>query len=353
MKDYLERPDVMIQAKREHKGYSWFVELAIFLLVFIAGTFLQMLIMIPVYAILMFRDPQYLEASAGGNFAEMMEAAGRIMEENDAFTLTLLFTFFGITAASLLLGRWVDKRKVRTFGFVRKRFFGEYILGLVIGFIMFSAAVAICLLAGAIRLDVKPGSPVILILYFLAFMVQGMAEEVLCRGLLMVSLSRRYSIPVSMIINSIAFATLHLFNGGIAVLPLINLVLFGMVASVYFIKRGSIWGIAAVHGIWNFVQGNFYGIPVSGMKVGNSVFIAELLPDKVFINGGRFGLEGGIAVTAILTLSLVILWFLPGKNGTLLPDAIEVDTDFIEKKLSGPKIRVETSDQDEQNSAMG
>ena len=64
---------------------------------------------------------------------------------------------------------------------------------------------------------------------------------------------------------------MHLANSGITVLAFLNLTLFGVFASVYFIKRGNIWGIGALHSIWNFVQGNFYGIRVSGIETSCTV----------------------------------------------------------------------------------
>ena len=88
---------------------------------------------------------------------------------------------------------------------------------------------------------------------------------------------------------------------------MVNLTLFGVFASVYFIKRGSIWGIAAIHSIWNFVQGNLYGIKVSGTESSCSVFSSVSAEGKTLINGGDFGLEGGLAVTVVLVIGILFL----------------------------------------------
>jgi membrane protease YdiL (CAAX protease family) len=129
----------------------------------------------------------------------------------------------------------------------------------------------------------------------------------------MVSISRRYPVVVAIMINSIVFAMLHLLNSGISFLAFINLILYGILASLYFIKRGNIWGVAAFHSIWNFVQGNFYGIKVSGMDTGTSVFASSTEAGKAIINGGAFGLEGGLGVTIVLVIGIVMIYLMKEK----------------------------------------
>ena len=107
--------------------------------------------------------------------------------------------------------------------------------------------------------------------------------------------------------NAFLFAALHLLNTGIGVLAFVNLVLFGVFASLYFIKRGNIWGIGALHSIWNLVQGNFWGLRVSGMTTECSVFRSTMMEGKSVINGGAFGPEGGLAVTVILLAGVCLL----------------------------------------------
>ena len=59
-------------------------------------------------------------------------------------------------------------------------------------------------------------SPLYIIGYFLGYLLQGMAEEVLCRGYLMVSLSRRYHVTLAITASSLFFAFLHSGNSGVS-----------------------------------------------------------------------------------------------------------------------------------------
>ena len=94
------------------------------------------------------------------------------------------------------------------------------------------------------------------------------------------------------------------------VLPMINLILFGVFMSVLVLKLNSIWMACAIHSVWNFVQGNFYGILVSGNDFGPSVFRFESTEGMELLNGGSFGMEGGIATSVVLTVSIIIVLLL-------------------------------------------
>ncbi len=174
---------------------------------------------------------------------------------------------------------------------------------------MFSAAVLICVLTGALRIEGFAATFGIgmFVLFVLGFMIQGMAEEVLCRGYFMVSVGRRNPMWAAILLNALVFAALHLFNSGISILAFINLVLYGVFASIYFIKGGNIWGVGAFHSMWNLVQGNVYGILVSGIDVDCTVLRSTSVEGMEIVNGGAFGLEGGLAVTVVLLVGIIFL----------------------------------------------
>lgn len=296
MKDYFERTEVFAAArdakppKAEGKKYGWplVVELLAFVAVFIVASLAQTFLIIP-----------------GMMVAKTM----------DGLLVASLFATIGGTLVAILFCRLFQKRKPSTLGFTKKKWFSEYLWGLLIGAVIFSLAIILCVVTGALKFNgFSEGFNIgMFVLFFLGFLIQGMEEEVLCRGYLMVSIARRSSLPVAIIANALFFAALHLGNDGISVLAFINLTLFGIFASVMFVRRGSIWMVGAVHSIWNFVQGNVFGIKVSGMDLECRLLEAEISEGLTFINGGAFGLEGGIAVTIVLVVGIVLM-SLPGKS---------------------------------------
>ena len=124
---------------------------------------------------------------------------------------------------------------------------------------------------------------------------------------------------MGLLVSSLAFSAMHLMNPGITLLPLVNLTLFGIFAGVYFIKRGDLWGIGALHSLWNFTQGNVWGVLVSGNPAGPSLFTAEATNGRFLLNGGKFGLEGGLIVSGILIAGILLALRLPQKDIAAAP----------------------------------
>ena len=209
-----------------------------------------------------------------------------------------------------------QKRKMITLGFTKNNIVPQYLLGLLAGAVLFSAAVGLAAVAGALSIKVS-SAPIDITLYLvliLGWIIQGMSEEVICRGFFLVSLSRKLSLPAAVVLNSLAFAAMHLFNAGISVLAFINLTLFGIFASVVFLRTGNIWLVSALHSVWNFAQGNFFGILVSGNDFGPTVLSTTFNASKTLINGGDFGLEGGLAVTTVLVIGTLLVLFVPSNK---------------------------------------
>ncbi len=71
--------------------------------------------------------------------------------------------------------------------------------------------------------------------------------------------------------------------------------------ALYMLKTDNIWGVAALHGAWNFAQGNLVGVAVSGQNAGGSLLHFQArsgVPD--WLSGGAFGLEGNIVTCLVL-----------------------------------------------------
>ncbi len=304
----LKKPRMVAEAAEKRKGLNIVLEILVFIALFVVCSIAQMIVATPVQLVLMYTDPDYLNAAMHGDIAGAVEAANALVQ-TDTMTILMLFSNAGIILVTLLFCKLIQKRKVTTVGFQKPDMWKEYLTGMGIGFGIFTAAVLLCVITGSLKIQgMAPSFSIgIFVLFLLGYLVQGMAEEVLCRGYFLVSVSRRYPLAVGIIANAVLFAALHLLNNGITVLAFINLVLFGVFASVYFVKRGNIWGVGALHSIWNLAQGNVYGIRVSGIQTSCSVLSSEMVAGRELINGGDFGLEGGLAVTIVLVVGTLVL----------------------------------------------
>ena len=276
MKDLFERSVPMQETAQTKKGLLWILELLVFVAVFLVASIAQGFATVPMQLVMLFSDKAYMAAVASGDVAKLtevsMEVTQRLME-SDGYMIGMLLSDIVMMLIVFLFCRFIQKRKLRTLGFIKKGMLKEYGLGMLLGFAFFSVCVLLGVLFGGLKIEgISPEFSIgIFVAYLLGYMVQGMTEEVLCRGYFLGSYARRYPVYAAVLANSLLFASLHLLNSGISVLAFINITLFGIFASIYFIRRGSIWGIGAFHSIWNLVQGNFYGIKVSGTPVGNTL----------------------------------------------------------------------------------
>ena len=227
--------------------------------------------------------------------------------DNESIT-NLLFLWgqlFGI-GLIILYCCVIEKRPISSLGFRKGHIFGHYLGGLAIGCGLFLSVIVIGKLLGSFKFVGvgKQINPLQLCLFLVGFLIQGMCEELLFRGYILVSLARKNHIWLAIIFNAVFFALMHIGNSGFNVLAFVNMMLLSVYLSLYTLKTDDIWGAGAIHGIWNFVQGCVFGLNVSGVTLTNPIFIIEPT-EKVLENGGKFGPEGGFLVTIVLSVELL------------------------------------------------
>ena len=143
--------------------------------------------------------------------------------------------------------------------------------------------------------------------WLVAFVLVGIAEEALNRGFFMAVLRRCRNVPVIMFVPSVIFGLLHLRNPGVTFFSFSNIVLAGILFSYMFLRSGSIWMCIGYHITWNIFQGVVYGMPVSGLQPPG--IITTKYMESNLLNGGAFGIEGGILTTIMTLLSFLFVWY--------------------------------------------
>ncbi|PDP45070.1 CPBP family intramembrane glutamic endopeptidase [Tannerella forsythia] len=236
----------------------------------------------------------------------------------DTEKLIILFSCALSALVVVLYCRFAEGRSLFSMGFVRKDAWIHYLKGIAVGFVFFSTVYLTLIATGSVTFDGlnSKASLAMLLLFFFGFVNQGAQEEILTRGYFMMSLSTRLPAIAAILISSFTFSVLHLFNSGFGLLAFVNLVLYGVFLAVYMLKTGNIWGVCAIHSVWNFSQGNLYGMPVSGMNIMEiSLFSSSLVEGKEWLSGGAFGPEGGVITSAVSILAIVLTLLL-GKRSS-------------------------------------
>ncbi len=315
MKD-IRRPEFM-RAALTSRSHSAVLEMLIALLVFFVGDIIMGILQAPVMAVYLFRNQEYMRMVLS-NSLEFDKIMNMVLDMPDWLMIVSLLAEAALVVVFILYCRLFEKRKPATLGFRKQKFAVEYLRGMILGAAAFVMVYGICVFTGSIEFHtVSPKGTTGLYIagFLLGYLIQGMAEEVICRGYLLVSLSRRYSVMASIFFSAVFFSMLHGMNAGVGFLAFLNLTLFGIFMGLLFVRYENIWVVAAVHSIWNFLQGNVFGIQVSGSKVQPSLFTSDLIKGRELINGGSFGAEGGLAVTLVLLFAGAVLVWNMSKEG--------------------------------------
>lgn len=192
-----------------------------------------------------------------------------------------------------------------------KRIATHYLSGLVIGFAMLSATVGIMYATGQITFagfNLNMSGIGVFLLNLLMWIPQGASEEIMFRGYMIPAFANRYKRVVAVAVSSILFSAFHSLNKGYTPLASVNLALIAVLFALIYFLTDDIWMTSAIHTAWNLTQGNIYGLQVSGNNAANSVIMTVY--DKNYsalITGGDFGPEGGLAVTIVTAVCIIIV----------------------------------------------
>ena len=248
----------------------------------------------------------------GQNIATFLQTLQQsLMDRTSDFRLILSLLSFGFILNTVF--RWtrkIEKRPIRTLGFYREDFLSNFFKGFGIGLALFLLTLLGLVAFGQYRLEsihLNPYSISFVVFTIPFWILQGTAEEVVSRAWLLPQLVSRTNLKLAIVISSLFFTLLHMSNSGITPLSLVNLFLFGVTMALYLLKTDTVWGVAGIHGAWNFAQGNLFGILVSGQPSGTSLMTFLPQGNQDWISGGSFGIEGSIMTSLVLLLLIIYL----------------------------------------------
>jgi membrane protease YdiL (CAAX protease family) len=182
-------------------------------------------------------------------------------------------------------------------------------IGLSIGLVMMSAAMAVLISTGLYDFEPLGVAP--------AWRQAGMAiesgivEELMIRGIMLRLLWRAFGPFVAFTISAAAFGAGHLANPESSWFAVVCIALeAGIMLGAFYALTGRLWVSIGVHAGWNFTQGYLFGAAVSGGNMGAAVAKSTAppgLPD--WLTGGGFGPEASLPALTICTLvGIITLW---------------------------------------------
>jgi membrane protease YdiL (CAAX protease family) len=189
-------------------------------------------------------------------------------------------------------------------------------LGIVAGTVTMSLAAAVPMIAGRLSFSLTSldaGSVVkSLVVSFAIFAIAAAFEEALFRGYILQTFARAGLAWPAIGITSLFFAVVHLNNPGANFISTANTALAGIWFGLAYLKSRDLWFPFGIHVMWNWVQGSIFGIEVSGSAhLAGASILNEIDRGPAWLTGAEYGIEAGLACTAALVVSILVIFYLP------------------------------------------
>ncbi|HEX8250570.1 MAG TPA: type II CAAX endopeptidase family protein [Pyrinomonadaceae bacterium] len=230
------------------------------------------------------------------------------------------FTLFAALAIFLgwLYGRIFEDLPFRALGFwFTKNWLKDLFLGCVLGAAALCFAALLAAIFGGVSFQFNRAAGASAIFLTLGvslsiFIAGAIFEEAFFRGYMLQTLARAKLFLVGSVVTSLLFAAAHNDNPSAGFLSWLNTFIAGVWFAVAYYKTRNLWFPFGLHLMWNWFQGAILGINVSGLqKIVTAPVLQSTDTGPVWLTGGEYGLEGGIACTAVLIFSTVLIYFLP------------------------------------------
>jgi membrane protease YdiL (CAAX protease family) len=190
----------------------------------------------------------------------------------------------------------------------------DLLVGSAVGIVSLLVAAGIATAFGGLRFTVSGAGLLLpvgktLLSSALLFIVAALGEEAMFRGYPLQTMARANLIWFGVLLTSVPFATIHLWNPNVVPgVTFANTALAGVWLAIAYLRTRSLWFPLGVHWAWNWAMGSLLGLPVSGMILSSHPVLQGTDLGPAWLTGGTYGIEGGVACTIALLLSSAFLW---------------------------------------------
>ena len=144
---------------------------------------------------------------------------------------------------------------------------------------------------------------------FMVLLPAAFFEELFIRGYLFFVLRRLGGWWLALIVTSVVFGLLHMWNPGADAEAILAVTVAGFFLGGILLATRSLYAAGAAHFAWNWVMAAGFHIAVSGVPSADVDYrTVETGPD--WLTGGPWGPEGGLAAVALM---FIVIFFLYGR----------------------------------------
>lgn len=242
--------------------------------------------------------------------------------------------------AGYLCARWWEDLPWRSLGLtLHSGWLRDLIIGSAIGFASLVLAVAIAMLGTGVRFSINDAGVFLVLRSMISsgtlLMFAALAEEAMFRGYGLQTLSRARLAWLGVLLTSVPFGLVHLFNPNVVPgFTMINTALAGVWLAAAYLRTRSLWLPLGVHWGWNWALGWFFGLPISGLKIVSNPLLKANDTGPFWLTGGSYGIEGGLAGTIALALFTLFLWRTKLVSAT--PELLKLTSEENPKTIAPP-----------------
>jgi len=202
--------------------------------------------------------------------------------------------------------KWTEKRKAADLPL--RRLAGDTALGFGVGILFFILVTGCIALLGGYRVGSVNWDWNALVRSLFMFLVVGVGEEVLFRGIVFRMIDDRWGTAVGLIASALIFGFVHITNSNATVWSSLAIAVeAGLLLGAAYKWSGTLWVPIGIHWSWNYFQGPVFGFAVSGN--GTQSLITPVIQGSDWLTGGSFGAEASIPAFVLgLALAIVFLW---------------------------------------------
>lgn len=227
-------------------------------------------------------------------------------KQTSAFLFEFLPLVF-ILIPSILLWKFLVKKKINELGFSLNNFLKNITKGTFLGLIWIGLAVLglVLICVTKTNYNMKLGLSTVFV-YFIILLINTIMQEVLCRGYLYKTIEKPFSSNVAVVCTSLFFVLLHLGAIESGIIGTLNVFCARLIFGVTRKLSNNLWMPIAIHIVWNFIDSVLLGISPIGLYPHLDWLIVS---GKEIYTGGKDGLATTLITLFTFPIMFGILYF--------------------------------------------
>lgn len=215
----------------------------------------------------------------------------------------------------LAVGNHVESHQLAAQGFpAGGGWLRQFAAGCGLAFLLVTVSVIALAVLGHLSFRVTLNSHSLLrtLVVLLILATGSLAEELMFRGYPFQRLVEAIGAGGAILIFSVLFALVHLLNPGASAWGLLNTVVIGIALSLAYLRTRALWLPWGFHFAWNTTMGLIDGLPVSGIRMFNTV-VHTTVQGPGWLTGQTYGLEASLPGGVVVLIALLVFWCWPSQ----------------------------------------